>query len=78
MNTEFHKQLAVCHHYRQKCDFWQRIMWWAIVGQFIGLFIPCCGIIGIILFIVWLVAFIPACVRLYQYARAVNKLGKGE
>ena len=75
MNTEFSKQLAVCDHYHKKTDFWGRILWLMVLVNFIGLFIPW-PCIDLILMAGYLVAFIPACVRLWQYGRAVNKLGE--
>lgn len=75
MNTEFDKQLAVCRHYRRKCDFWQRIQFWELVAALIAHFMDW-GIICWGLLIVFVVLYIPSCVRLYQYARAVNKLGE--
>ena len=73
MNTEFDKQLAVCRYYRKKCDFWQRIQLWDLLAVLITYFMDW-GVIYWVLVIVFVAVYIPGCVRLFQYARAVNKL----
>lgn len=75
MNTEFEKQKAVCDHYHKKCDFWGSMIWTLVILAFIALLLGW-DYIWSVLFIGYWVAFIPACVRLWQYGRAVDKLGK--
>ena len=75
MNTEFEKQLAVCDHYRKKTDFWCFIMWALVISSFIAILMDW-DRIWFATTVVYLVAFIPAWVRMWQYGRAVDKLGK--
>lgn len=75
MLTDFQKQVAVCEFYRNKMEFWQRLMWPILVAMFVASVASWRCIWGVLV-TAWIVVFIPMCVRLWQYGREVDKLGE--
>lgn len=73
--TQFEKQKAAIAYYHEKTEFWSSIIWTLVILAFIAILLGW-DYIWSVLFIAYVIVFIPACVRLYQYGRAVNKLGK--
>ena len=73
MITEFTKQRAVCDHYHKKTTFWGWTIWALIMSSMIAN-VQEWAIICVATLFGSMVSFIPACVRLYQYGRAIKKL----
>lgn len=65
------KKLAKCNYYRKKCDFWGPAMLIDLGLTLIVLWVTKWALLSLILFGL---IYIPACIRLSQYGKAVNDL----
>lgn len=73
ITTAYKKQIELCDKYSKKCDFWCHMTILPVIFcvPFFLLNLGYLLVLGSIVLI-----YLPTFIRLYQYSRAVSKLGE--